>query len=283
VALMTGAALAYGVALPAAKAALGHVSPLQVLFWTRVVGLAVLGALVVVRRTPVTAPGAGRAGVVLGAVLFASYALLLAGLDTTPASTSGVILGLYVVCTPIIARLIMREPLRPAVVLAAAICTGGVAIAAGGPGAGGKGSLLIVGAALATALHTVLLTAASRRWPTAPLVLGQTAMAAALALVALRGHVGAGDAADAVVPLLVGGVFPPLVAAGAQIRAQRTLSAGLGAVILALEPVFAALLAIVLLGEPITRHLVVGALVVACGIALALQRGARPSVASGSL
>lgn len=278
-ALMVGAALAYGVAVPAAKIALDHVSVLQILFWTRALVVVALAPRALARRRALGRNGLLGYGLTLGVLLFAAYSLLLVGLTKTGAATATVVLSLHIVATPAIARVALGETPATGLVSAGVVCTFGAALTARGAGVPTWSAVAIVGAALATAAHTVTLGAAARRFPGGDVVLAQNVVTGAIALVALRGHVAPAGAVHAAFPLLAGAILPALVAASAQVRAQRVLSAALSAVILSLEPLCAALLAIMLLGEPLTLSLVLGGTLLAIGIAWAL-RSERPA-ASG--
>jgi drug/metabolite transporter (DMT)-like permease len=279
-ALMVGAALAYGAAVPAAKAALDHLSVLQILFWTRTLVVVALAPRVLLeRRTAPRANGLGRFGLALGVLLFASYGLLLLGLTGTGAATATVVLSLHIVVTPAVARVMIGEAPAPGLVGAAAICTFGATLTARGAGTPTWSAAVIAGAALLTAVHTTTLGVAARRFEASDVVFAQNAVTGAIALIAVRGRIAPGDALDAAAPLLAGAILPALVAASAQVRAQQVISTGLSAVILSLEPLCAALLSIVLLGEPLTTSLVLGGALLAIGIAYALRAERRAGVA----
>jgi drug/metabolite transporter (DMT)-like permease len=244
--LMIGAGLAYGVALPAGKAALHHVAPLQVLLWTRLIAIAALSLIaclsVTRRRSSVHAqvPTFVRYTLGLGVLLFSSYALLLAGLAATRASLAAMVLALHIVITPVVARLALHDAPRACMLAAACACLVGVTVTVAPSGEPGWSALLIAGAALLTALHTVVLARAASRHHPIELVLGQNVVTGMLAFAVLRGRIDPAGAGQAAFALLAGGILPSLVAATAQARAQRTLSATLTAVILALEPLCAA-------------------------------------------
>jgi drug/metabolite transporter (DMT)-like permease len=276
---MAASSVGYGVALPASKASLEHLAPLQVLFWTRAIAGATLAAaftaVPAVRRRvgsilPLTV-GAAMQGVVLGALLFAIVVLLLNGLEGTNASTAGVIMSVHILATPLVAWLVLHERTSRAALVGVLLATAGVAVASGQPGTPGWSTLLLVAAALGMPFHTVALAKGTLSSPPWVLVFGQTCAAMALAAVALRGDLGGAGAMSAAIPLLVGGTVPALFSAMAQAQAQRSLSATTTAVILALEPLAAAALAIALLDEPVTAYLVGGAVLTMAGIAATVR------------
>jgi len=75
----------WGATFPAAKVALEHVTPWTFVAWSRGLGLVAIAAVLLVRRPPREAwtPGLVPAGVLLGTLMTAGYALQTVGIDHT--------------------------------------------------------------------------------------------------------------------------------------------------------------------------------------------------------
>lgn len=200
------------------------------------------------------APGAA---LVIGMVLFAGYVLQTVGLSMTTSSRAGFITGLQVVLVPVIVwGWHRRRPTRQAW-LAALLAAGGLACLTL-PGATGAplprqllGDALVLGCALAFALHIVAIGIVAPGAAPLRLALGQIVVAGALAAA------GAACCERLVWPLptaVIGaaaftGVFATAVAFGVQISAQRHVAPERTGLIFASEPVFAALFGMALAGD----------------------------------
>ncbi|WP_106818938.1 DMT family transporter [Janibacter massiliensis] len=204
-------------------------------------------------------------GIGLGALYGAAQLLQTVGLEHTSASVSGFITGMYVVLTPAITALLLRERIEASTWIAVALSTAGLAILSLRGVSVGAGEALTLGSAVVYALHIIALG----RWSTPERAVGLAVVqSATIAIVCLP------FAAPGGITLpRDGGQWAALVymalAAGAgallaQTWAQAHLSATRAAVVMTLEPVFAALFAVLLGGESATaRMLLGGALVLA--------------------
>lgn len=214
-----------------------------------------------------------RAGLV-GVFLFLGFALQTAGLEHTTASRAGFITGLSVVLVPLFLALAHRR-LPPA-------WTGaGVTLATLGLGLlsleGGSGSpwgdLLVLGGAVAFALHILAVGRYARRMDPLALAAVQVAVVALLSLTLLS--LGAGRQAPGAEVWAAAG-FTGLVATALvlviQNVAQARTSATHTAIIFTLEPVFAALFARWLAAEPLTARTLVGGGLIVLGM-LAAELG----------
>jgi drug/metabolite transporter (DMT)-like permease len=204
-------------------------------------------------------------GVALGVVYGLAQILQTAGLDRSSAAVSGFVTGMYVVLTPILAAVLLRQRTSRSVWLAVVLSTVGLGLLALQGFAVGSGELLVLGSAALYALHIVGLG----RWSVPADALGLSAVQmVTIAVVCSAGTLPGG----VVMPQGVGqwsGVLYTALAAGAlalvlQTWAQGHLSATRAAVIMTMEPVFAAGFAVALGGENLTlRMLAGGALVLA--------------------
>jgi drug/metabolite transporter (DMT)-like permease len=199
----------------------------------------------------------------LGIVYGLAQILQTAGLARSTAAVSGFVTGMYVVLTPLVAALLLRQRTPRSVWVAVALSTAGLALLALRGLAIGGGELLVLGSAGLYALHIVGLS----RWSVPRDVLGLSAVQmVTIAVVCSAGALPGG----VVMPQTVGqwsGVLYTALAAGAlalvlQTGAQSHLSATRSAVIMTMEPVFAALFAVALGGEHLSWRMLGGGVLV---------------------
>lgn len=188
-------------------------------------------------------------GVAVGGALAAGYLLQTVGLQLTSPGNAGLITGLFVVFTPLLDRA-FGAPLAGRSVLAAVVAMIGIALLAGRPGGSGTGDLLVLGCALAFALHIVLLGRWAPALPAAPLALVQLATAAVLFALPAAGLRQLRPPPAQVWPAIaITGVFASALAFFVQTWAQAHLAPTRVALILASEPAWALLFAVALAGQ----------------------------------
>jgi drug/metabolite transporter (DMT)-like permease len=218
-----------------------------------------------------------RAGA-LGLVYGVAQILQTAGLAHTAASVSGFITGMYVVCTPILASLVLRTRITGITWGAVALATVGLGVLTLDGFSVGYGEALTFVASVLYALHIVALGA----WSTAKDALGlsvvQLLVIAVVCLVATApdGIVLPDRPADwwAVVYMaLVAGAL----ALAAQTWAQSQLSPTRTAIVMSMEPVFAAFFAVLLGGEGLTTRMLLGGALVLVAM-LVVEVGPRRKV-----
>ena len=208
---------------------------------------------------------ARKNAVVLGLLYGVAQILQTAGLAHTLASVSGFITGMYVVCTPLLAALILRTRITAMTWAAVGLATAGLAVLSLHGFSVGYGEGLTFLAAVLYALHIVGLGA----WAGASDAMGMTLVQ----LVVITGVCFVATAPDGIVlpatPQDWASVVYMAVVAGAlalagQTWAQAHLPPTRAAIIMTMEPVFAALFAVLLGGEVVgSRMLVGGAMVLA--------------------
>jgi drug/metabolite transporter (DMT)-like permease len=216
-----------------------------------------------------------RLGALLGLLYGSAQVLQTMGLQHTDASISGFITGTYVVLTPVLGAVLLRDRITPMAWFAVGLATVGLAILSLRGFAIGTGEVQTLIAAGIYALHIVALG----RWSTSRTAVGlATIQAAVIALVCLVAALpdgvtlpqGAGQWASMIYMALVAGAF----ALWAQTWAQAHLTATRAAIVMALEPVFAAFFAVLFAGEGLTgRMLAGGALVIAATYLVELRPG----------
>ena len=234
-------------------------------------------ALLFPRAVARLSPHDRRVGVVLGLLYGGGQLLQTLGIQTTSASVSGFITGMYVVFTPFLAALLLRTRLGWAAWTAVALATLGLGLLSLQGFAIGAGELLTLAGALFYALHIVGLARWSRPAEAIGLTVVQLATVSVVCtLGALPGGVALPDRAYDWGVLLYMAVVAGAAALVVQTWAQAHLAPTRAAVIMTMEPVWAAAFAVVLGGEALgPRVLVGGALVLAAMylVELAPSRG----------
>ena len=204
-------------------------------------------------------PVVRRHAVVLGALYGVAQILQTAGLAHTPASISGFVTGLYVVCTPLLAAAILRTRIPPVAWVAVLLATVGLGVLALDGLSIGYGELITLSSAVLYALHIVGLGA----WSTARDALGMTI----LQMIVIAVLCTAATAHDGIVlpdrpsdwaSVLYMAVVVAAFGLYAQTWAQAHLPPTRSAIIMSMEPVFASFFAVWLGGEDLTTRLVLG-------------------------
>jgi drug/metabolite transporter (DMT)-like permease len=212
-------------------------------------------------------PEKRRHAIVLGLLYGGAQILQTAGLATTAASISGFITGLYVVCTPLFAALLLHTRIGRMTWVAVALAIAGLGVLTlGDLSAGldvGYGEALTLVAALVYALHIVGLGA----WSTARDALGMSVLqiiviAVTCSVAAAPGGIVLPSGTADWLSVLYMALFAGAAALLGQTWAQAHLPPTRTAIIMSMEPVFAAFFAVLLGGEdPTARMLLGGALV----------------------
>ncbi|WP_395694729.1 DMT family transporter [Nocardioides sp.] len=227
----------------------------------------VLLLLVAPRSVLRLSAAARRQAAVLGVVYGVAQVLQTTGLAHTAASVSGFITGMYVVLTPLLAAVLLRNRITLMTWAAVALAFAGLAVLSLSGFSIGYGEALTFVSAVLFALHIVGLGA----WATEADALGmailQVVAVAVICLVASApgGIVLPQSTADWTTVVYLA-IFPAGLALLGQTWAQAHLSATRTAIIMSTEPVFAALFAIALGGESVTVRMLAGGLMVLVAI-----------------
>ena len=190
----------------------------------------------------------------------AGYLLQTLGLQTTPASVSGFLTGLFVVLTPLGAALLLGTPPGRTAWLAVGLATVGLGLLSLRGLSIGGGELLTLLCAAAFALHIVGLGRWASRYDAyglAVLQLGTTTVVCAL--VAVPGGLAVPPDAGVWAALALTSVVATALAFVVQTWAQATLSPTRTAVVMTMEPVFALGFAVLVAGEVLGPRGLVGA------------------------
>lgn len=227
-------------------------------------------------------------GAGLGLLYGGAQVLQTLGLARTSASVSGFLTGLYVVATPLLAAVLLRQRVRPTVWAAVGLATVGLAVLSLTGLSAGYGELLTLASAVIYAGHIVALGRISAPGAALTLSLVQLVVITLVcALLAVLPGSGPGlqlpgTAADWLVLGYLG-----LIAGAAtmvlQTWAQARIDATRAAVIMAMEPVWAAGFAVAFGGESVTGRLVIGGVAILAAMYLAELGPRTPPVKPGPL
>ena len=202
--------------------------------------------MAIVFRGPLSrlSPEGWRAGAVMGIFLTAGYILQTLGLERTSASNTGFITGLFVVLTPVLGALFLRQRVSGVAWLAAGVSALGLYLLSG---AGGdfepRGDGLVLLCAVALAAHILATSRGVAGHDPAALVVVQLAVCGVICMV------GATAAGQLEVPrgqtvwsaLIVTSLVASALGFLVQTFAQRHAPPARTALILASEPAFAGL------------------------------------------
>jgi drug/metabolite transporter (DMT)-like permease len=204
-------------------------------------------------------PELRRHAFVLGLLYGAAQILQTIGLAHTPASVSGFITGMYVVCTPLLAAAILRTRITPLTWGAVLLAVAGLAVLTLQGFSVGYGETLTLVAAVLYALHIVGLGAWSRPTDAIGMSIVQCLVITGVCLVAAAPHgVTLPDRTSDWIAVVYMALFAGAAALLGQTWAQAHLPPTRSAIIMSMEPVFAAFFAVLLGGESLTSRMLLG-------------------------
>ena len=211
------------------------------------------------------------AGVVLGLLLAAGYALQTAGLARTTVSSTGFITGMYVVLTPLIALALFRQRIGLATWFGVALATVGLALLSGIHAGSVAGDLLVLAAAAVYSLQIVLMELYAPRYDAFALTFLEmlTAFVAFAIVAAALGDLEVPRGATVWGALLVTGIFASALGFLVQTWAQRRTSATQTALAFSMEPVWAGIFGFALAGDRLGVLGWTGCAVILAGIVVA--------------
>lgn len=271
------AAAVFGATFVVVKDAIETLPPFNFVGWRFLLGGAALLAVARPRGSAIW-----RDGVVGGGMLVAGFGFQTEGLLTTGAANSGLITGLYVVLTPLLAaawnRRTRRAGLERGVVIGTLIAFGGFYLLTDGfrPVIG---DVLTVGAAVAFAAHIVFLSHLAARHDVVAFTALQLAVTSAggFAIALVREGIQV-PGSEVFAALLVTGLGASAGAFLLQIWAQARVGAATAAIVLALEPAFAAGTAAVVTGTSLSTRGWVGAGLILVAIGVVLRATGEPEI-----
>lgn len=238
---------------------------LGVVFWRRMLRLS--------RRTVL-------AGMLIGVFLFAGFALQTLGLQLIAASKAGFITGLSVVMVPFLSWAMVGQPPSRGAALGVALATAGLALLSLREDWSIEyGDLLVLGCAVAFALHIVLVgryAPQNDAMSLATVQVGFVALASSVTALLVDG-LPAAVSGDGLAAAVFTGVVATALVFAIQNKAQVFTTPTHTALIFVMEPVFAALFACVWGGESLTQRAIIGCLLILAGMVVAEVRLGRRS------
>jgi drug/metabolite transporter (DMT)-like permease len=241
-----------------------------------------VGALALAALYPTSLARAPRAtylaGVLLGLALLAGFVLQTLGLRVTTPARAGFITGLSVVLVPLIdaagfGRKLPAGALAGVLLSAAGLTFLSAPLTADQLANGDwRGDLLVLGCAVAFALHIVGVGHYAGRHDAAAITTVQVVTVAALAGLAAWLAGAAPPTAGVWASIVYMGVVATALVFGLQNWAQIHTTSTHTALIFALEPVFAALFSALLYGEALTARAAVGGGLILAGMLVAELR-----------
>ena len=257
--------VAWGLTFVTVQDAIAEI-PVPTFLAYRFIAAALLLAFVFRSKLPSLTRRANLRGIQMGAFLAAGYLLQTYGLEATTASKAGFITGLFVVITPLIARITDRTPIGPVAWGAAAASAIGLFLISG---AGGsftmRGDGLELLCAVAFSAHIVVTSHSVREGhDVAGLVVVQLAVVGfvCLAIAVAAGEVVMPHGATVWGTLVLTAVVATALAFMVQSWAQRHADPARTALILAAEPAFAGFFGWLLAGDRLSLVGWLGALLI---------------------
>jgi drug/metabolite transporter (DMT)-like permease len=201
----------------------------------------------------------GLAGIFLGL----GYIAQTLGLERTGAAITGFVTGLYVVLTPVIAAIVLKEKISKFTWYCIALATFGLGLLSIRGFSVGVGEMFVLASAFLFAAHIIALSKWSSGRDVYAMTVIQLTMCAILAGLAsaIEGYSLPPDTGVWLVVIFTA-VFATAVAFIVQTWSQAHMSATKVVVILTMEVVFAAVFAIVLGGERLTIQTAIGGVLV---------------------
>jgi drug/metabolite transporter (DMT)-like permease len=215
-----------------------------------------------------------RKGFVIGAALGSGFALQTLGLERVTPATAGFVTGLYVILTPVLGYLFLKEHLSREAWFYVGLATAGLGVLSLKGLTMGFGEFLVFLSTFFYAGHILLLSRWSKGFDAYALTVMQMISCSLLSLIptSIHGYTAPADREVWGVVLFCA-IFASALAFVIQTWSQARISATKVAVILMMEVVFAAFFSVVLGREQLTARLIIGgAMVVVAMVAIVQPR-----------
>ena len=218
-------------------------------------------------------------GLMIGMALGSGYIFQTLGLDRTTPAITGFITGLYVVFTPLLASIFLKERLTKAMWGYVFLAVLGLGILSVEGWSVGLGEIFVLISAVLFAIHIILLGSWSKNFDAYALTVMQLIGCALLASIpaSINGFVAPPDTHVWAV-IIFTALFATAIAFVIQTWSQARISTTKVAVILTMEVVFAALFSFMYRMEPFTLRLALGGTLVLIAMLAIVQ----PRVPSSS-
>jgi drug/metabolite transporter (DMT)-like permease len=229
----------------------------------RFIPAALIVALIFHRQLRELPPEGWRAGLLMGAFLAGGYIFQTLGLERTSVSNAGFITGLFVVLTPVLGAVFLRQRVPLLVWVAAGVSLLGLWLLTGGGGDGFslRGDGLVLLCAFALAAHILATASAVARFDVGALLAVQLGVVGilCLAIAAAAGQLELPKGSTVWSALIVTSLVASALGFFVQSFAQRHAPPARTALILASEPAFAGLFGWLLNDERLTAAGLLGA------------------------
>jgi drug/metabolite transporter (DMT)-like permease len=246
----------------------------------RFVPAALLVGLVFRRRITALSVAGWRAGALMGAFLTAGYIFQTLGLEETTASNAGFITGLFVVFTPVLGAIFMRERLGALGWAAAGVSAFGLWLLSGSGGELNlRGDGLVLFAAISFSAHILVTSRAVKSHDVGALLVGQLGVCGLFCLIvaAVAGQLEAPEGGTVWSALIVTSLIASALGFFVQTFAQQHAPPARTALILASEPAFAGLFGYLLADDRLSTAGWLGAaLIMAAIVAVEILPRFRP-------
>lgn len=200
-------------------------------------------------------------GSIIGAILGFGYITQTIGLQMSTAAITGFLTGLYVILTPLIGWLFLKQKLNPRVIIGAVLALGALAILSITDVGVNEGTFWVLACALLFALHIVTLGVWSPGSDAYALTVVQI-----LVVAVLTGAWTFGDGNGFILPpdasvwsaIIITAVFATALGFFLQTWAQGHMDSGRVAILLTTEVLWAGIIAVGVGQEPLTIRLIIG-------------------------
>lgn len=265
-------ALIWGVSFPIIKNALYVIDPISFNLFRFVIASVVLLPFAIKKMNKRDA----LYGSLVGIPLFIGYVTQTVGLDFTSPSMSGLITGIYVILTPILAIFVLRSGIDMVKIYLTIAAFAGMALMTVSSTSGQiLGNILTLVTAFCYALQIVFTEKYLAKGDPMVFTFFQLLVVALLTLIISPGSVmkvGLLTNHYVLFSLLYNAVLGSSVAILIMSIAIKSTSAYVSALILILEPVSAALISTVFFGFPLTTAMLIGGLIILVSMVLAIRR-----------
>jgi drug/metabolite transporter (DMT)-like permease len=203
-------------------------------------------------------------GTLAGLALFVAFTFQTTGIGYTTASNASFITGLAVVFTPLFALLLLRVQPNRQQAFGAAMAAVGLALLTLSAFSVHVGDLLVLGCAVFTALHIVVLSKVSKNHDAEVLAFVQVMVVGVLSLAwsVVTGGFSIPHTSQALTTIVVVGIGGTAIGYFVQTKAQVESSPSRIALILVLEPVFGGLFGYLLGGDRLSAVNLSGAVLI---------------------
>jgi drug/metabolite transporter (DMT)-like permease len=221
----------------------------------RFIPAALIVAVIFHRRLWALPPRGWRAGIVMGVFLTGGYIFQTLGLEETSASNAGFITGLFVVLTPVLGAVFLRQRIPAIAWVAAAVSMFGLWLLSGAAGEFNlRGDGLVLVCAVSLAAHILATASAVKRYDVGALLAVQLGVVGftCLAIAAVAGQLEQPEGGTVWSALIVTSLVASALGFFVQSFAQQHAAPARTALILASEPAFAGLFGWLLNDERLT-------------------------------